>query len=117
MGWRYEVFTLTRYRVLGIVYLNQLSGARHTHISYHDNAYISLALTKRKRLKHERVFEKNKFNLLQETIGPFWFRVGCVIFFCEQGSISQMVLHPSLSQTFTSQKASQKLGIGREHSA
>ena len=29
---------LTGYQVLGIVYLDQLSCARHTHISYHDNS-------------------------------------------------------------------------------
>ena len=28
---------MTGYRVLGIVYLDQLSGARHTHISNHNN--------------------------------------------------------------------------------
>ena len=30
------LYILTGYQVLGIVYLDQLSGARHTHISYHD---------------------------------------------------------------------------------
>ena len=30
------LYILTGYRVLGIICLNQLSGARHTHISYHD---------------------------------------------------------------------------------
>ena len=30
------LYILTGYQVLGIVYLNQLLGARHTHISYHD---------------------------------------------------------------------------------
>ena len=29
-------YILTGYWVLGIVYLDQLSGARHTHISYHN---------------------------------------------------------------------------------
>ena len=31
------LYILTGYQVLSIVYLDQLSGARHTHISYHDN--------------------------------------------------------------------------------
>ena len=31
------LYILTGYRVLGIVYLDQLSGARYTHISYHDD--------------------------------------------------------------------------------
>ena len=31
------LYIWTSYRVLGIVYLNQLKGARHTHISYHDS--------------------------------------------------------------------------------
>ena len=30
------LYILTGYRVLGIVYLNQPSGARHTLISYHN---------------------------------------------------------------------------------
>ena len=30
------LYILTSYRVLGIVYLDQLKGACHTHISYHD---------------------------------------------------------------------------------
>ena len=32
------LYILIGYWVLGIVYLNQLSGARHTHISYYDIA-------------------------------------------------------------------------------
>ena len=31
------LYILTGYQVLGIVYLDQLSGAHHTQISYHDN--------------------------------------------------------------------------------
>ena len=30
------LYILTDYKVLDIVYLDQLSGASHTHISYHD---------------------------------------------------------------------------------
>ena len=30
-------YILTIYQVLRIVYLDQLSGARHTHISYYDS--------------------------------------------------------------------------------
>ena len=30
------LYIMTSYRVLSIVYLDQLSGACHTHISYHD---------------------------------------------------------------------------------
>ena len=30
------LYILTNYKVLDIVYLDQLSGASHTHISYHD---------------------------------------------------------------------------------
>ena len=30
------LYILTGYQVLGIAYLNQLSGAHHTHISYHN---------------------------------------------------------------------------------
>ena len=33
---------LTGYQVLGIVYLDQLSGARNTHISYHDKIICNL---------------------------------------------------------------------------
>ena len=33
----YQVLDTTGYQVLDIVYLNQLQGARYTHISYHDN--------------------------------------------------------------------------------
>ena len=32
-----ELYILTGYWVLGIVYLDQLLAARKTHISYHDN--------------------------------------------------------------------------------
>ena len=32
------LYILTSYRVLSIVYLDQLKGACHTHISYHDNS-------------------------------------------------------------------------------
>ena len=38
------LYISTSYRVLGIVYLDQLKGAHHTHISYHDN---------KSKLKHE----------------------------------------------------------------
>ena len=31
------MYIVTGYQVLGIVYFDQLSGARHTHISYQDN--------------------------------------------------------------------------------
>ena len=31
------LYVLTSYRVLGIIYLDQLLGACHTHISYHNN--------------------------------------------------------------------------------
>ena len=30
------LYMLTSYWILGIVYLDQLKGARHTHIFYHD---------------------------------------------------------------------------------
>ena len=31
-----QVLNLTSYQALGIVYLDQLRGACHTHVSYHD---------------------------------------------------------------------------------
>ena len=34
------LYILTGYQVLGIVYLDQISGARHIHISYHDTLGI-----------------------------------------------------------------------------
>ena len=34
------LYILTSYWVLGIVYLDQLSGACHTHMSYQDNTTI-----------------------------------------------------------------------------
>ena len=33
-------YILTGYWVLIIVYLDQLKGAHHTHISYHDNRFF-----------------------------------------------------------------------------
>ena len=33
---RMVLYFLTYYRLLGIVYLDQLQGARHTHTSYHN---------------------------------------------------------------------------------
>ena len=44
------LYISTDYRVLGIVCLNQLKGARHTHISYHDS-YISFS----------KIEQENKF--------------------------------------------------------
>ena len=40
-------YYLTGYQVLGIVYIDQLSGARHAHISHH---YIWISLVKLKEL-------------------------------------------------------------------
>ena len=34
------LYILTSYQVLGILYLDQLLGARHTHISYHNISNI-----------------------------------------------------------------------------
>ena len=41
---RMVLYILTGYHVLGIVYLDQLSGAHHTHIFYHDNEMMCLTL-------------------------------------------------------------------------
>ena len=38
------LYNWTGYRVLSIVYLDQLSGARHTHITNHDNAKKDLTI-------------------------------------------------------------------------
>ena len=34
------LYISTGYLMLGIVYLDQLKGAHHTHISYHDNGIL-----------------------------------------------------------------------------
>ena len=33
------LYLSTGYRLLGVVYLDQLQGARHTHTSYHDTLF------------------------------------------------------------------------------
>ena len=38
------LYILTNVRVLSIVYLDQLSGARHTHISYQDKNIASIVV-------------------------------------------------------------------------
>ena len=60
----------------GIVYLDQLSGARHTHISYHDNLPV----------QHQSimVYQKSKIDWIKElsrtSIFYFHIKPNCVFF-------------------------------------
>ena len=44
---RTVLYILTGYQVLGIVHLDQLSSACHTHISYRDISHLRLRLPKK----------------------------------------------------------------------
>ena len=47
------LYILTGYQVFGFVYLNQLSGARHTHISYHIKMSPTGAICKKIKFKKQ----------------------------------------------------------------